>query len=92
MRKTPDDEMLERYLSGNMTKRERRAVDAALNRVPELSDRLERLRQEREIVESVKDSFAIRLPESEEDRIVSRAVGQLDTALDSSRPDLKPLK
>ena len=92
MRKTPDDEMLERYLSANMTERERRAIDAALNRVPELSDRLERLRQEREIVEAVKDSFAIRLPESEEDRIVSRAVGQLDTALDSLRPDLKPLK
>ena len=79
----PDDEMLEGYLSGALSARDRRSLEAALKESPDLQARLDELREEHQTLEAVKDSFAIRLPESEEERIMSKCTEKLGTKLGS---------
>ena len=75
------DDDLERYLSGALAPSIVKRIERALSRSPQLRTRLEELRAEREIIDEVKDSFAIRLPEAEEERIVAEGLGRLGTTL-----------
>ncbi len=75
------DGEFERYLRGELTPAQRRRIEAAVRASAGLEARLAALRQEQETIEAVKDSFAIRLPEREEERIVSRATRWLGTTL-----------
>jgi anti-sigma factor RsiW len=81
MAKQVTDDQLEQYVRGESTPAQRRRVDAALRASADLQARLAALRKEHETIEAVKDSFAIRLPEKEEERIVSRAAKRLGTTL-----------
>ncbi len=85
MAKRPTDDELERYLRGRLTPAQQRRIEAALRASADLQARLTALRQEQETIEAVKDSFAIRLPENEEERIVSRATKRLGTTLGRGR-------
>jgi anti-sigma factor RsiW len=85
MAKRLTNEELERYLRSELTPAQRRRIDAALRASANLQARLAALRQEHETIEAVKDSFAIRLPEKEEERIVSRATRRLGTTLGRPR-------
>ena len=58
-----------------------RRIDAVLRASADLQVRLAALRKERETIEAVKDSFAIRLLDAEEERILSKAVGRLGESL-----------
>ena len=82
--KTKDDD-LERYLAGALPASSAKRIERAISRSTELRARLEELRAEREIVDAVKDSFAIRLPEAEEERIVTEGLGRLGTTLGGPR-------
>lgn len=75
------DSDLEGYLSDSLSPAKRQHVEKAISQSPKLQARLDELRQERETLEAVKDSFAIRLPEAEEQRIISKVSGKIHTAL-----------
>lgn len=81
MAKRPSNLELEGYLRGELSAAQRRRVEAALDASAELRARLAALRDECATIEAVKDSFAIRLPEKEEERIASKVLGELGTRL-----------
>ncbi len=81
MKTTITDSDLESYLSDSLSSAKKKQVETAVSQSPKLQARLDELRQERETLEAVKDSFAIRLPESEEQRIISKVSGKIHTSL-----------
>jgi|GEM_PF-5571636 len=68
----PSDSQLERYLGGSLSGPARAGVERALCGSPEARDRLARILAEQEIIEAIKDSRQIRLPDEEEQRIEAR--------------------
>ncbi len=78
---TIDRKKLEQYVAGALTPTITRRVEAALEASAGLRAILEEVKGEAEIVETVKDSQAIRLPEDDEERIVSDVLGSLGTTL-----------
>lgn len=83
----PSNDDLERYLAGKLSSSATKRIEKAVKRSAELRARLDELRFEHKTVEAIKDSFGIRLPEAEEERIVSKAVDRLRTELSAVRPD-----
>lgn len=71
------DARLMQYLAGELAPADRRRVEAALAGSPDLTARLEKLRYDEDTVRAVKDSAAIRLPETEEERIRSQALNAM---------------
>lgn len=84
---TIDRKKLEKYVAGELTPAMKRRVEDALAASADLRQLLEEVQGEAEIVEAVKDSQAIRLPEREEERIVTQVMGSLRTTLDT--PDAR---
>lgn len=82
-----DRTKLEKYAAGELTPAMKRRVEDALEASADLRQLLEQVTDEAEIVEAVRDSQAIRLPEGEEERIVTELVGSLRTAMDT--PDAR---
>jgi anti-sigma factor RsiW len=81
MKTNISDNELEAYVAGRLSDRGRRRIDTALRASANLRTRLEEVQRERETLEAVRDSFAIRLPEQEEERIISTSLGRLGTTL-----------
>ena len=81
MAKMPDEHELEQYLAGTLSAGRRQRVEAALAESQELRTCLAELKHEQQTVETVKDSFAVRLTEDEEERIISKSVDRLRTSL-----------
>lgn len=81
MKTTITDSDLESYLSDSLSPAKKQGVEEAISQSPELQARLDELRQEQETLEAVKDSFAIRLPDAEEQRIISKVSGKIQTSL-----------
>ncbi len=65
----------------------KRRVENALRESEELRRQLDALKTEAGIVEVVKDALSIRLPERDEERIVSKAVGRLKTTLGNTHEE-----
>jgi len=78
-------EHLEKYVADTLSPTVRRRVESALRESQQLRRELDELKAEAGIVDEVKDSLSIRLPERDEARSVSKAVGRLKTTL--SKPD-----
>ncbi|MFQ5474174.1 MAG: hypothetical protein ACE5FA_14990 [Dehalococcoidia bacterium] len=81
MPKSISTEHLEEYLAGTLSPTAKRRVESALGKSDELRRQLDALKAEAGTIEAVKDSLSIRLPERDEERIVSRAVGGLNSTL-----------
>ena len=81
MKTTITDSDLESYLSDSLSPAKKLQVEKAISQSPKLQARLDELRQEQAMLEAVKDSFAIRLPETEEIRIISKVSGKIHTSL-----------
>ena len=81
MAKMPDERELEQYLAGTLSAGRKQRVEAALADSQELRARLTELKKEKQTVETVKNSFAVRLTEDEEERIISKSVDRLRTTL-----------
>ena len=84
MVETIDRKKLEKYVAGELTRAMKRRVEDALDASADLRRLLDEVKGEVEIVEAVKDSQAIRLPEREEERIVTEVMGSLRTTLERS--------
>ena len=76
---------LEGYLSDSLSPAKKKQIEESIRRSPELQARMEELREEQMTLDAVKDSFAIRLPDAEEQRIVSKVSDRIKTSLP---PDL----
>lgn len=83
----PTVEDLERFLAGQLPDAERRAIAEAVESSDTLRARLDELRCENEKLAQLRASAAIRLPELEEERIVSRLVQRLGRQLPDSEVD-----
>ena len=81
MKTTITDSDLESYLSDSLSPAKKLQVEKAISQSPKLQARLDELRQEQATLEAVKDSFAIRLPEAEEQRIISKVSGKIQSSL-----------
>lgn len=84
MTKKPDDEELSQYVRTVLSAAAARRVERALEHWPELSERAAAMREELELIEQVKDSFAIRLSETQEERIVADGLNRLNANLRKS--------
>ena len=84
MTKKPNDEELSQYVRAVLSAAAARRVEQALQHWPELRERAAAMREEFELIEQVKDSFAIRLPETQEERIVADGLNRLGKRLRKS--------
>lgn len=75
------DQQLEDYLADELTPAKRSRVEKALHKSTALRQRLENIRQEVEMIEAVRDSQALRPPESQERELINRVTHQLDSTL-----------
>lgn len=84
MKPNISDAELEAYMAGALGWSDCQRIETTLAASPELQSRLAELQRERETLDAVRDSFAIRLSEDEEDRIISKSLGRLGTTLGES--------
>ena len=76
------DAELEAYLQRTLPQRRAFALERALRESDELRRRLDAARVQQQFVEAVRDSFSLRLPDAEEDRIVTQSMRRLEVLLD----------
>lgn len=75
------DEQLHRYVAGELSTAAAHNIERAAIASAELHQRIDELRREQALIEELRDSFKLRLPEQEEARILERGIQRLGTTL-----------
>lgn len=73
---------LHRFVEGGLGEAARRRIDRAVEADADLLKRVEELRREHETITAVRDATRIRLPGTDEARVVSKLLNELSTRLD----------
>ncbi len=73
---------LYRFVEGSLGETARRRIDREVEADADLRKRVAQLRREHETIMAVRDATRIRLPSTDETRVLSRLLGELTTKLD----------